>query len=107
MIFGAVKRLPAVDAAPLHQLNMILVLGLNSSLLLFTGLTKYVQITYGSRFLGHVETWIEFTIYSVQRPPFQTKTTKIPLKKKFICIKISLLGILKLREKPTRPLKRV
>ncbi len=29
MIFGAVKRLPAVDAAPLHQLNMILVLGLN------------------------------------------------------------------------------
>jgi hypothetical protein len=45
MIFGAVKRLAAVDAAPLHQLNMILVLGLNGSLLLFTGLTKYVQTT--------------------------------------------------------------
>jgi hypothetical protein len=45
MIFGAVKRVPAVDAAPLDQLNMILVLGLNASLLLFTGLTKYVQTT--------------------------------------------------------------
>ena len=43
MIFGAVTRIPALDAAPLDQLNMILVLSpTTGSLLLFTGVTKYV-----------------------------------------------------------------
>ena len=42
-IFGAVTRITALDAAPLDQLNMILVLSpTTGSLLLFTGVTKYV-----------------------------------------------------------------
>jgi hypothetical protein len=42
MIFGSVKQIAALDAAPLEQLNMILLLSINGSLLLYTGVTKYV-----------------------------------------------------------------
>ena len=44
ILFGAVRNIPALDAAPVSGLNMILVLDMTQSLVLYSGTTKVSKI---------------------------------------------------------------